>query len=187
MSEDHEPDEAPLPGIGLMRPEKDSPPELEDRIVAALYERRLLRSDPRRRFPWSIAAAAVLLLGLGFLIGRLPRPALPAVAQPRFILFLEPIPQGSEGAGSEAARVVEYRSWAGRVRQSGRTISGEKLVGGFRRVGAEGGPPRLSASEILGGYFVISARDFDDAVSVARDCPHARHGGAIVVRAIDPT
>jgi hypothetical protein len=38
--------------------------------------------------------------------------------------------------------------------------------------------------EEIRGFFVISASDFQDALSVARSCPHLRHGGRILVRPI---
>jgi hypothetical protein len=34
------------------------------------------------------------------------------------------------------------------------------------------------------GFFIISAGSFEDALAVARGCPHLRHGGAILVRPI---
>jgi hypothetical protein len=37
------------------------------------------------------------------------------------------------------------------------------------------------------GYFVIRARDYAEATELARSSPHFRYGGAIDIRAIDPT
>jgi hypothetical protein len=34
------------------------------------------------------------------------------------------------------------------------------------------------------GYFVISARDADEARRIAATCPHLRHGGRIVLRRV---
>jgi hypothetical protein len=164
------------------------PPELENRVVGALSGRGLLRSRRPRGVLLSVAAAAVIVGFIaGIAIGRREPSTPPATAANRFVLFLEPLPEEIAGDSShEPARVAEYRAWAKRVRESGRAISGEKLRDGTRVVN-----PRVWAGVVsgdaVGGYFVISARDFEDALSVARDCPHARHGGTIVVRAIDPT
>ena len=84
------------------------------------------------------------------------------------------------------ARVEEYRNWARGVRASGREIAGEKLEPEARFV--EPGPSEgAGAGWPLGGYFVITARDLDAAVGVARSCPHLRHGGRVEVRAIART
>ena len=37
------------------------------------------------------------------------------------------------------------------------------------------------------GYFVIRARDLDEAIAIAKDCPQLRHGGCVVLRPIDPS
>jgi hypothetical protein len=37
----------------------------------------------------------------------------------------------------------------------------------------------------IGGYFLIRARDYQQAVSIAENCPHLRYGGTIEIRQID--
>jgi hypothetical protein len=166
------------------------PRELEDRVVGALSERGLLRAGKSRGVFLAAAAAAVLAaFAAGMAVGRREPPAAPATASNRFVLFLEPLPEEVRGDSShEPARVAEYRAWARKVHESGRAITGEKLRGGARVIG----PDRAKLAEVspagsVAGYFVISARDYEDALSIARDCPRTRHGGTIVVRAIDPT
>ena len=50
-----------------------------------------------------------------------------------------------------------------------------------------GVPTIREGAEKLEGYFVISAGSLDEAVSVAKTCPHAARGGRIVVRPVAPT
>jgi len=45
--------------------------------------------------------------------------------------------------------------------------------------------PYAESKEILGGYFMISAKDYDDACRVAESCPHLGYGGRIEVRQVD--
>src|SRR5262249_57664935 len=101
-----------------------------------------------------------------------------------FVLFVYDAP--SEAAMSEAQmqeRVSEYRNWAIGLRRSGASIRGEKLQPGRReRLG-----PAAPGEAPLGGYFVISAKDWDAAMEVARSCPHLKHGGAIEGRQIEKT
>lgn len=40
--------------------------------------------------------------------------------------------------------------------------------------------PFTEAREVLGGYFVLEAKDFDEAMKVASACPTAREGTVFV-------
>jgi hypothetical protein len=46
--------------------------------------------------------------------------------------------------------------------------------------------PYSETKEVLGGYFMIEAPSYDDAVGHSRDCPHLEYGGTIEVRQVDP-
>jgi hypothetical protein len=45
--------------------------------------------------------------------------------------------------------------------------------------------PFSEAKEVLGGYFLITAASYDEAVRRAGDCPHLEYGGTIEVRQVD--
>ena len=187
MSRDDDLERNPLESLA---PAAAPPPGLEDRVAGALSGRGLIRARKSRGVFFFAAAAAVLAAFVaGIAVGRRESPGAPATASNQFVLFLEPLPEETRGDSSrEPARVAEYRAWARRVRESGRAITGEKLRAGARVIGpGQAAPDESSLAGAVAGYFVISARDFEDALSIARDCPHARHGGTIVVRAIDPT
>ena len=72
-----------------------------------------------------------------------------------------------------------YMAWADSLRQKGRMVGGEKLaVGGVRHIRTKDGEPVASdgpyaeAKDVIGGYFVIEAKDAAEAETIARDCPH---------------
>jgi hypothetical protein len=72
-----------------------------------------------------------------------------------------------------------YMAWADALRQKGRMVGGEKLsAGGVRHIKVKDGKPVASdgpyaeAKDVIGGYFVIEAKDAAEAESIARDCPH---------------
>ena len=72
-----------------------------------------------------------------------------------------------------------YMTWAEGLRQKGRLAGGEKLAaGGVRHIKVRDGKPVASdgpyaeAKDVIGGYFVIEAKDAADAETIARDCPH---------------
>jgi hypothetical protein len=45
--------------------------------------------------------------------------------------------------------------------------------------------PFAESKEVLGGYFTINAASYDEAVTIARTCPHIVYGCATHVRRID--
>jgi hypothetical protein len=183
--------------FGELPRELAPPSELEERVVAALAGRGLVRGQRRGRERIGRAAAAVaaglLLMAAGVWIGRaLPEGragTIAADASPRFVLFLLR-GQESDRPEEEGARVAEYRAWARGLAASGRSVSGEKLDDCEERLGAPGALVAAAAAapeEEIRGYFVISAVSLDDALAVARGCPHLKHGGRIVVRPIAAT
>jgi hypothetical protein len=165
----------------------EPPAGLEERTVARLKERGLVAGRRRsaRNFLFA-AAAAVAVFAAGVLAGRHGASGPPSEpGMPRYALFLYDAPD--EKGLTEAqmqARVDEYRSWAGQLARQGHDIQGEKLEDASRHLGATA---PVAAGPVLGGYFVITAKDYAGALDVARTCPHLKHGGAIEVRAIAKT
>lgn len=84
--------------------------------------------------------------------------------------------------------VTRYNEWAQQLAEPGRLRGGYKLEDGTGRqmVGrtvTDG--PFPETKEVVGGVFVIAAANYDDAVEVARTCPHLEFG-RIEVRRVDP-
>jgi hypothetical protein len=72
-----------------------------------------------------------------------------------------------------------YMTWADGLRQKGKLAGGEKLAnGGVRHIKLKDGKPVASdgpyaeAKDVIGGYWLIEARDDAEADAIARDCPH---------------
>ncbi|MBX9601163.1 MAG: YciI family protein [Bryobacteraceae bacterium] len=149
--------------LARMKQAETPNPELESRTIAELRSAGLIRSS-RSGWRWlKVAAffAASFLAGFwaGSAGGRAPETG------DRYVLFL----YGSGPAGS----VEEHRRWAGDLRSQGLLVSGVKLK-------PEADP------EAVSGYFVIRARSRQQADEIARSCPHARQGGAVDLRMVDP-
>jgi hypothetical protein len=75
--------------------------------------------------------------------------------------------------------VERYYAWAEELRQKGKYVGGEKLaVGRVRHIRMRDGKPLSSdgpyaeAKDVVGGYFIIEARDDTEADLIAHDCPH---------------
>ena len=113
----------------------------------------------------------------------------------QFILLLHENPQSfAELSPQEIQTVVgEYSAWREQVAGEGRLAGGNKLrdEGGRWLTGGNGDirvvdGPYSEAKEVIGGYFLIKAGDYDEAVEVSRGCPHLRYGGRIELREVDP-
>jgi hypothetical protein len=93
----------------------------------------------------------------------------------------------------EMQKVFErYRSWADNIQARGKLSGGQKLRSGAGRVMKRNGTGKVSitdgpfteAKEILGGYFIVEANDYDEVLSLASDCPHLDFG-TIEIREIE--
>ena len=91
------------------------------------------------------------------------------------------------------AVIQRYITWRQRVQQGGRAVSGHKLTDGQGRVMRRSGEstavtdgPYAEAREVIGGLFIIEARDYDEVVRLCGDCPHLDFG-SIEIREVEPT
>ncbi len=82
-----------------------------------------------------------------------------------------------------------FLSWSERLSAEGILKAGQPLMDDARivtgkngRVVADG--PFAESKEAVGGYFLIRAASFDQAVALAQECPILEHGGALEVRPI---
>ena len=112
-----------------------------------------------------------------------------------FILLLHrpidrPRPAADQGLITEVTR--EYMAWADRMREQGHLKAGNRLTddagkimrGAGGRVSTTDGPYPES-KELVGGFFMLSARDYAEACRLAESCPHVKYGSYIEVRQVD--
>ncbi len=113
---------------------------------------------------------------------------------PDFILLLHRSAGPSPALSPQqvAAVTQDYVGWGERMRAEGRLKAGEKLSNDAGRVlTAETGRvivtdgPYAESKELLAGFYVVTAPDYDEACRVAEGCPHLKYGGRIEVRQID--
>ena len=98
----------------------------------------------------------------------------------QYMLLLHRLP--ATNAELPPGKVLEltrrYYAWAEKMRQEGKLLAGDKLAGRVRHVRMRDGTPLSSdgpyaeAKDVIGGYWVIEARDDAEADAIARDCPH---------------
>jgi hypothetical protein len=114
---------------------------------------------------------------------------------PDFLLLLHrPASVPSALPPEQAAAITkDYVGWTERMRAEGRVKAGEKLTFDAGRVMRSNSGrvmvtdgPFAESKELLGGFYLITAKDYGDACHVAETCPHFKYGGSIEVRQIDP-
>lgn len=111
----------------------------------------------------------------------------------QFILFYvngpgKPPPERSE---EEFQKIIsKYIAWGDTLRAQGRMAGGARLTSVWtdpgrvcRRDGAEfvaSDGPLAETKEVVGGYSVVEAAGYDDAVNLCRDHPHLREGRIVI-------
>ena len=79
-----------------------------------------------------------------------------------------------------------YFAWTAQLRDAGSLEAGDELKPDGRVLSANGhgivDGPFAETKESVGGFFLISAPNYDAAVEIARGCPALDHGGVVEVR-----
>ena len=114
-------DETPVSQLPIEAP---PPPDLEQRVVERLLERRLIRRASVARWWLPLAASLVGLLA-GWLLRSLPRVETPAVVSGSLYLLL--LSDDPVAGPPESERVRIYSAWARQLKAEGRLESAKKL------------------------------------------------------------
>lgn len=114
---------------------------------------------------------------------------------PKFLLILRGDPdhwRSREPAEIETI-IAEFESWAGRLMGEGRFHDGKKLADGEGVVLARVGDavkvtdgPYGETKELVGGFHLIEADDYEHAARICRDHPELSIGGTVEIRRLDP-
>jgi hypothetical protein len=113
---------------------------------------------------------------------------------PKFMLILhDDMTNLTKLAPGEMQRlIVQYKAWSAKMAQAGKLAGGEKLRDeGGKHLSAKGGKmvvrdgPYAEAKEVVGGYFLIDAKDYAEATALCAECPHLAIGGRIELREIE--
>lgn len=100
---------------------------------------------------------------------------------PQYMLALYDDPSGWKKLSPEEMQkaVEKYSAWG----KKPYVILGKRLAGDLGRVlrSADAKPrvtdgPYSETKEVMGGIYLIEAKDYDEAVERTLDCPHLEHG-----------
>lgn len=113
---------------------------------------------------------------------------------PSFMLLLYQSPSKFQNVSPEDIQkvIAKYVAWREDLVRQNKLRGGEKLANeGGRRLRIQGDQvsvtdgPYSEATEVLGGYFTIEAANYDEAIAIARTCPHLAGNQRIEIRQID--
>lgn len=173
-------------------PAEQAPPAfLEREIINQLKYAGLIRSSVggpwlRPAYVFGLSLACIVLgVAVGLWWGAKRTEQAPA----QFMLMLRSAAGGpADRSPEELQRVQEYSAWARKIGQAGFLVDGEKLTSETKVVELVNGKSVVSGDQIekpIGGYFLIRANDYQQAIGIAEDCPHLKYGGTIEIRRID--
>lgn len=111
---------------------------------------------------------------------------------PQFLLLLygDPTRWQAMPPQDRQAAFGKYMDWSRRARENGFSVGSNKLtddagkvVRGAKPAATDG--PYSETKEVLGGYYLIEAANYDAAVRLSLDHPHLQYGGTIEVRQVE--
>lgn len=112
---------------------------------------------------------------------------------PRFMLVLrsDASTNYSSFSPAEMQRIIEkFRAWSARLAEAGRLVDGRKLTDAGGRVLVPGDElvvrdgPYAETKEVIGGFYVITADDYDHAIELCTDHPNLEFG-SVEIRQVD--
>jgi hypothetical protein len=90
------------------------------------------------------------------------------------------------------AVIQKYNNWAAKLQAAGCLTGINKLrdelgrnIQGFGKNQVVTDGPYAETKEVIGGYWIIKAENYDEAVRLASDCPSLEFGGRIEVREVE--
>ncbi len=89
---------------------------------------------------------------------------------------------------AQQANMQKWFAWVEKLTKEQRYVSGEallpggKTISGVKKTVTDG--PFTESKELVGGYFVVHAKNLDEAVALAKDCPDYELGGIVEVREV---
>jgi hypothetical protein len=103
---------------------------------------------------------------------------------PNFVLLLRRPERHLDSLSPQEMQAISerYLAWNKKIIAAGQRVGGERLHDTGRLMHKQDGEmlvtdgPYSELKEVVAGYFIITAESYEQAVEIARDCPHADYG-----------
>ncbi len=89
---------------------------------------------------------------------------------------------------AQQAHMQKWFAWVEKLTNEKRYVSGEallpggKTIKGSKKAVTDG--PFAEGKEVVGGFFVVTAKDLNEATEMAKACPDYELGGIVEVREV---
>ncbi len=177
--------------------QKSPPQSLVEKTIKVLHSENLLKSTTSTgnlftlwtlpKLSAAVIAASIIFM-LGFIVAQWQIHESTAVTPKSLFALL--IYDDDNFEGDLRVQAQEYGNWMINMKGSGRYVTGRGLerdgrilVAGADQIQVRNLTPAESYGKI-GGFFVIEANSYDEAVQVASSCPHLKYNGTIEIRKI---
>jgi hypothetical protein len=112
------------------------------------------------------------------------------MAQFLAVLYGDPTRWQAISPSEMQAAFGKYMDWGKKARQKGFLVGANKLVDdagkvlrGSKPVATDG--PYSETKEVLGGYYLVEASNYDEAAKLFLDHPHLQFDGTIEIRQVE--
>ena len=81
----------------------------------------------------------------------------------------------------------KWMEWVEKLQKEGKYVSGEALLPGGKLVTGKTtvtDGPYTEGKEVVGGFFIIKAKDMNEAVTISKECPDFDLGSSVQVRQV---
>jgi hypothetical protein len=87
------------------------------------------------------------------------------------------------------AHMGKWMAWVEKLNKANQYVSGEPLLPGGKLITGKAGKsvtdgPYTEGKEVVGGFFIINAKDMTEVVDICKDYPDYEYDGSIQVRQV---
>ncbi|MFL5740443.1 MAG: YciI family protein [Flavisolibacter sp.] len=106
----------------------------------------------------------------------------------KFMLIFQGGADPGQSPQDMQAHMGKWMAWIEKLNKQGKYVAGEpltpggKLIKGPKKTVTDG--PFTEGKEVVGGFFIVNAKDINEAVSICDDYPDYEYGGTIQVRQV---
>ena len=105
----------------------------------------------------------------------------------KFMLIFEGIKSSEQPSAEQMQQSMgKWMAWIDKLAKAGKYEGGEpllptgKIISGSNKTVTDAA--FAEGKEIIGGYFIINAADYDEAVTLSADYPDYESGGKVIIR-----
>src|SRR6476469_9576029 len=112
------------------------------------------------------------------------------MAQYMLLLYSQPADWAKVSPEDFQKALEKYLAWGNKMRAAGKLVGSNKLTDGTGRI-LRAGDTRVTdgcfteGKEVIGGYYIIEAGNYDEAVALCRDHPQLDYRGILEIREVD--